>query len=145
MNNYLRPIDDRFQINGVAMPKPHSFKTKIKWNNKSAERDINTGKLLLNPVNRIAETTWTYKLLRDDQYKILRDEVFKDNKNEYTKKFKSIDSNSFVGDTYKYISYETYEQDDFEAPEMTSIQADGHRYYTDITFNFTSIGDIKHS
>jgi len=135
MYNYLRPIDDRFQINGVSMPRPHSFKTKKKWNNKEAERDVNTGKLILNPVNRIYETTWKYKVLRDDQFAIIRDQVFQESKSNYEKQLKTINSLDM-----KSISYKTYEQDDFETPEITRVQADGHRYYKDFEFNFTSVG-----
>jgi len=134
MNGYLRPIDSRFQINSVSMPRPHSFKTKQKWLNKDSERDINTGKLILNPICRIYETTWTYKLLRDDQFKILMDQIFQQGKSNYTKAFKTLDSR-----TFQSISYTTYEQDDFEPPEMVKGR-DGHMYYLDFSFMFTNIG-----
>lgn len=135
MYNYLRPIDNRFQINGVSMPKPHSFKTKEKWLNKDAERDINTGQLILNPVCRIYETTWNYKLLRDDQYQLIIDQVFQSGKNNYKKSFTSLDSR-----TMGTIRYTTYEQDDFEPPEMIPRQKDGHIYFQNIEFKFTNIG-----
>ena len=135
MHNYLRPIDDRFQINDVSMPKPHSLLTKQKWLNKDSERDINTGKLILNPICRIYETTWKYKLLRDDQFAIIYNQVCQPSKDNYKKSFKSIDSR-----TMNTISYTTYEQDDFEPSEVSPVQSDGHRYYQDVTFMFTNIG-----
>lgn len=134
MNGYLRPIDSRFQINGVSMPKPHSFKTKQKWLNKDSERDINTGKLILNPICRIYETTWTYKLLRDDQFAILMAQVFQSSKSNYQKAFKTLDSR-----TLQSLSYTTYEQDDFEPPEMI-MGKDGHMYYREFSLMFTNIG-----
>lgn len=135
MNGYLRPIDNRFQINGVSMPRPHSFSTKQKWLNKDAERNINTGKLILNPICRIYETTWKYKVLRDDQFAIIFNQVFQSSKSNYEKSFKTIDSRNFQS-----LSYTTYEQDDFVPPEVTPVQQDGHRYYLDITFMFTNVG-----
>ena len=134
MNNYLRPIDNRFQINGVSMPRPHEFKTKQKWLLKDAERDINTGALIGNPVCRIYETTWKYKLLRDDQFAILMGQVFQANKNNYFKSFKTLDSR-----TFQSLTYTTYEQDDFEPPEMIK-GADGHMYYLDFQCMFTNKG-----
>lgn len=135
MNNYLRPIDERFQINGVSMPRPHSFKTKKKWLNKESERDINTGRLILKPLCRILETTWKYKMLRDDQFEIILNQLQQDSKDNYEKPFKTIDSRNF-----KILSYTTYEPDDFEAPEFTSVQADGHRYYKEFEIHFTNMG-----
>lgn len=135
MNEYLRPIDDRFQINGISMPRPHSFKLKRKWNNLDAERDINTGHLILNPINRIYETTWEYKLLIDDQYDLIYNQVFSSDKANYGNKvIKTIDSNTFHS-----IEYTTYEQDDFEAPAF--FTKNGHRFYQDVVFQFTSIGE----
>lgn len=134
MNGYLRPIDSRFQINGVSMPKPHSFKTKQKWLNKDSERDINTGKLILNPICRIYETTWNYKLIRDDQFNIITSQVFQSSKSNYQKAFKTLDSR-----TFQSLTYTTYEQDDFEPPEMIR-GGDGHIYYKDVNFMFTNIG-----
>lgn len=136
MYNYLRPIDNRFQINGIAMPRPNSFKTNRKWNNLDASRDINTGELILNPINRIYETTWTYKLLRDDQFDIIYNQVFQQSKDNYKKQFQTLDTN-----TFKLLSYITYEQDNFDSPEITNVKSDGHRYYKNITFNFTSVGE----
>ena len=134
---YMRPIDDRFQINGVSMPKPHSFKTKGKWTNKGdgTERDINTGNLILNPVCKIYETTWRYKKLIDTQYQMLYNAIFTTSSSNYKNGFtiKTIDSN-----TLKCISYTTYEQDDFESPEIAYTQ-NGHRVYHDIEFAFTSM------
>lgn len=135
MNNYLRPIDNRFQINGVSMPRPHEFRTKKKWLCEKAERDINTGKLIAKPKIRLYETVWKYKLLRDDQYKIIRDQLFQESKENYEKQFKTIDSETFTS-----LSYTTYEQDDFEPGKVTSVQPDGHRYYLDFEFAFTNIG-----
>ena len=133
MNGYLRPIDSRFQINGVSMPRPHSFILKRKWNNKDANRNINTGQLILNPVNRIYEAVWKYKLLRSDQYNIIYNQVFQASKANYKKTINTLDSNNFTA-----VTYTTYEQDDFEPPEIIKGQ-DGYYYYKDITFNFTSV------
>lgn len=140
MNNYIRPIDDRFQINGISMPRPHSFKVAKKWNNLDAERDINTGHLILNPINRIYETVWNYKLLREDQYRLIYEQVFQDSKENYEKEFKTVDSN-----TFKQLSYTTYEPDNFDSPIVTSVQSDGYRYYKDIKFSFTSVGGVIES
>lgn len=134
MNNYLRPIDNRFQINNISMPKPHEVKVNIKWMNKDAETDVNTGDTILNPVARKVETTWKYKLLRDDQYRIVYNQVFQRNKNNFGgKSFKSWNPN-----TDNTISYITYEPDNFQQPAVNAVQADGHRYYTDVEFTFTS-------
>lgn len=134
---YIRPIDDRFQLGGVSMPRPNKFKTKRKWNNKGdgTERDINTGNLILNPICRVYETTWKYNLLRDTEYLMLYNAIFKSSSSEYKNgfKIKSIDSN-----TLKSISYTTYEQDDFESPEI-AFNRNGHRYYQDVEFAFTSM------
>lgn len=135
MNNYLRPLDNRFQINGIDMPKPHKFKTNKKWLCKDAGRDINTGKLILTPICRLYETTWKYKLLRDDQFAIIIGQLYQDSKSNITKSFKTINSLNM-----SILTYTTYEQDDFESPECTPVQSDGHRYYKDFEFKFTNIG-----
>lgn len=139
MKNYLRELSNDFMINDIPMPKPHDFKTIKKTPNKDAGRCVNTGELIVNPYNiRIYETTWTYKLIRDDQLALIYNEVFKQGvENFANKKFLSLDSN-----TFKHISYITYEQDDFQAPTVTSVQADGHRYFKDVSFKFTSVGQV---
>lgn len=135
--DYIRKIDDRFQLGGVSMPKPTGFKTKKKWinNGDGTTRDINTGNLILNPICRVYETTWKYKLLRDTEYLQLYNAIFKTSKTDYKNGFtiKTINSNDM-----KSISYTTYEQDDFESPEI-AFTRNGHVYYQDVEFNFTSM------
>lgn len=134
MRNYIRPIDSRFQINGISMPKPHEVKVNIKWLNNDAENDCNTGNTILNPIGRKVETTWKYKLLREDQYQLIYNQVFQRNKSNYGgKTFKSWNPNT--GNT---IQYTTYEPDNFETPNVLAVQADGYRYYLDFSFSFTS-------
>ena len=141
MYNYLRPIDSRFKINNISMPKPHEVTVNIKWMNKDAETDVNTGDTILSPIGRKVETTWKYKLLREDQYEIVYNQVFQRNKSQYgDKSFQSWNPN-----TRNNISYKTYEPDNFKQPNVLPVQADGYRYYTDIEFNFTSqkVGSIS--
>lgn len=135
MNNYLRPIDNRFQLNGVSMPRPHKIKVKRKWLNADSHRDINTGALILNPKIRLFETTWHYNVLRDDQLRMILAQVFQESKSNYEKTFSTYDPV-----TNSVLTYTTYEQDDFEIPESTTRQPDGHVYYTDIEFLFTNVG-----
>ena len=54
---------------------------------------------------------------------------------EYKKgfKIKTINSNN-----WKLCSYTTYEQDDFDSPEVAFVR-NGHRYYQDVEFSFTSM------
>lgn len=135
--DYIRETDSRFQINGVSMPKPHAFKTNRKTPNKAngTERDINTGNLILNPLCKIYETKWRYKLLRDTEYIKLYNAVMSSSNSEYKKgfKIKTINSNN-----WKLCSYTTYEQDDFDSPEVAFVR-NGHRYYQDVEFSFTSM------
>lgn len=135
--DYIRQIDNRFQIDGVSMPKPHAFRTREKWKNKGdgTERDINTGNLILNPVCKIYETTWKYKKLIDTQYQMLYNAIFTSSNSKYRNgfKLKTINSNNL-----KCISYTTYEQDDFDSPEIAYTQ-NGHKIYHDVEFNFTSM------
>lgn len=141
MNNYLRPIDTRFQINGIAMPKPHEVAVNIKMLNDDAYTDINTGDTILNPKGRKVETKWKYKLLRDDQYHLIYNQVFQRSKSNYgDKSFRSWNPN-----TDEIITYKTYEPDNFEQPEVRAVQADGHRYFLNVEFSFTSqiVGSIS--
>lgn len=136
MYNYLRPIDERFKINNVPMPKPHSFRTNSKWVcDSDSGRDVNTGKLIATPKFILHETVWKYKLLRDDQFDLIYRHYHSDNKDMYEKPFCTIDSK-----TFKQLSYVTYEADNFKSPEFTSVQEDGHRYYKDVEFTFTNVG-----
>lgn len=135
MKNVLRPIDDRFRINNISMPRPHQFITKWKWLNKDAETDTETGQVILNPICRKVETTWKYKLLRDDQFMMIYNQVFQQSKDNYKKPFTTLHSV-----TFRVINYTTYEPDDFVPPECTGVETDGHRYYKNIEFHFTNIG-----
>ena len=138
MNNYLRPLSDDFMLNGKKMPKPHEFKTVHKHPNKDANRCVNTGELIVNPYNiQIYETTWKYKLLRDDQFALIYNEVFSGMDNYATKSFRTLSS-----DTFRRVEYITYEPDDFQSPEVTSVQSDRHRYYKNVEFHFTSVGQV---
>ena len=135
--SYLRDIDSRFTINNVSMPKPHGVVVKRKWNNLDADRDINTGAMILNPVNRIYEVTWKYKLLRSDQYDILMGQVFQASKSAYNNKaFKTYDPNRRTS-----ITFTTYEPDDFTPPEVAFIR-DGYKYFDTFELHFTSIAGV---
>lgn len=138
MKNYLRPLSEDFMLNSKKMPKPHTFKTIHKHPNKDASRCVNTGELIVNPYNiQIYETTWTYKLLRDDQFALIYKEVFSGVKTYASKSFRTLSS-----DTFRRIEYITYEPDDFHSPEVTKVQSDGHRYYKNVEFHFTSVGKV---
>lgn len=135
--SYLRDIDSRFTINDVSMPKPHGVVVKRKWNNLDADRDINTGAMILNPVNRIYEVTWKYKLLRSDQYDIIMGQVFQASKSNYNnKEFKTYDPNRGTS-----ISFTTYEPDDFTPPDVAFIR-DGYKYFDTFELHFTSIAGV---
>lgn len=136
MNNYLRPIDSRFSIGGVAMPRPHWFKTVREPLWKDTNRDINTGDLILKKVGNAIETTWKWTELRDDQMLIVYNAV-----QTSTSKFSvtTIDSRKSSGSNLVSLTYDSYEPNDFEPDYFSSKMIDGHRYYQNVELHLTSV------
>lgn len=140
MKDYIRPKDSRFQIDGVSMPRPFQFRTREKWENNGDKttRNINNGSLILHPIGKVYETTWKYSLLIDDDYFMLKDAIFTTSKSKYKKGFKLKTIQRKGKDKLVSLEYQSYEQDDFEEPEIAFVK-NGHTYYQDVEFAFTSM------
>ncbi|MEE3417912.1 MAG: hypothetical protein VZQ62_01065 [Methanosphaera sp.] len=137
MKNYLRPLDNRFTINGVAMPRPHLFKTRRQPITKDASRDINTGALIYKKIGNPLETTWKWKKIRDDQL-ILVYNAIQTETGLFT--ITTIDSRKSSGSNLVTTTYDSYEPDDFDPDYFDDgVYPDGHRYYSDVEIHLTSI------
>lgn len=124
-----------FQIDGVDMPKPSSWTTKPNILTAESERLVGNGKLVAPYLTTIWETTWTYKLLSQEDYDKLYDAYITScirNKN-LEHDFSTLDSN-----TGKQLRYRMYTQNDFNAP-LYRIH-NGKRIYKDISFTFVGVG-----
>lgn len=137
MKNYLRQLDSRFAINGVAMPRPHTFKTRREPLMKDSDRDINTGALIVKKIGNPLETTWKWKIIRDDQLNLVYNAIQTES-SLFT--ITTIDSRKSSANNLVTTTYESYEPNDFNPDYFDDgVYPDGHRYYRDVEIHFTSI------
>lgn len=124
-----------FEINGVAMPRPSSWKTRPRVMTQDAERLIGNGRLIAPYLQIVPETEWVYKRLKAADYDILWNAYIKAcaiNKSiEHT--VKTLDSN-----TGKSITYTGYTENNFEAA-LYRIK-NGERIYHNVVVTIVGVG-----
>lgn len=124
-----------FTIDGAEMPIPSSWQTNPKIMTTDASRSITTGRLIAKYLQTVWETSWTYKVLYQEDYDKLYNAYILscDRTKNIEHSFTTLDSN-----TGEILSYRMYTQDDFSAP-LYMIR-DGKRMYTNVTFTFVGVG-----
>lgn len=124
-----------FMIDGVAMPIPDTWQTNPKIMTSDSHRTVSTGRLVAAYLQTVWETSWTYKVLWQEDYDRLYAAYITscDANKSIEHSFSTLDSN-----TGRVLTYRMYTQDDFSAP-LYMIR-NGRRMYTDVTFTFVGVG-----
>lgn len=137
--NILRPIDNRFTIDGVAMPRPNYFIFKDKWinNGDNVETNINNGEVILAPICKKATVIWKYSLISHTQLMILVNAIRATTEAKYKQGFvvKTIDQR-FLNS----VTFTSYQPDDFEIPQI-AFKRGNEYYYTDVEIELVSKKD----
>lgn len=126
-----------FQIDGIDMPKPHSYKTITHIITENAERLAGSGRLVADFRGIIYETIWYYKYLSEEDYDKIYDayvlSCLRNNSIEHT--LRTINSNDG-----KVLEYKIYTQADIDVPLWRYNPKTGKREYRDVTFTFVGVG-----